>query len=957
MLSFTDLVDKLNHFWSQHGVSIGQPYGMKLGAGTSNPLTALRVLGPEPFNIAYIEPCRRPADGRYGENPNRLQHYFQYQIILKPAPRFNTYLYINMLKAIGIDPQKHDIRFVEDNWESPSLGAWGLGWEVWVDGMEVSQYTYFQQVAGIDLEIPALEITLGLERLAMYLQDVDHYQNIKWDNNLTYKDLYTQHEYWQSKFNYETSNPKNLQTLYQTYLNMVKNQLQKNNYWAAYDNLLELSHVFNLLDAKGLISATDRVAKFKHMAQLANQIAKSYLHERHQLGYPLKKVKPITYDLPSISITSDSKTHDNLYILELGFEEIPAPFLSQFFQKFNKSWLVNYLNQHYPQGFKEAKFYLTPQRLVIYLEKVKKTLTYTQTITGPATKVAFDANQKPTPILYNFLKKHNLTLKDIQIKNQKVIAEKNLTVKLQDIIQDIVNQIISYEVDTKYMRWDNTNHKFIRPLRWIVSLLDNKVIPVQALGVTADRFTLTPRYVNPQLIRLDSAQAYQTFINKYNIVLSPYKRQQAITNNLPPTANIKKNLLIENIFLTESPHVVIHQLPPKYQKLPPQLVFDILETHQRYLVFGHQNQINYAIVINHADPDKVKTIAASNAKVVTARLDDGLFYLQKDLKKDLKTYRKDLDKIIYHPQIGTYLDKIKRLTQLAPLVLDTSDPDIKTILDLIKNDKATLSGKEFPELEGVIGAHIAKLQKYPKKIYQILSDYVLPVPKTSTGQKIALIDIIDDIAALSSLHGLPKGNTDPYHLRSKTKRLIKIASLIDLDLQPILSKALKITNNSKVNLTDLVAYLNKRFVAFLRSQTNLPHHLIQPVVNANHLNLYQKTQIAKQLAQLDKNQQDLIFDATKRIYNIINQANFTPKQVVDINPNLFTTSAEKTLYAFWQEHKSQTPDIKLLTQLAYQLENFFDSTFVMDKDPKIKLNRLSLLYNLYTFINQIFKYQ
>ncbi|MFZ6021887.1 MAG: glycine--tRNA ligase subunit alpha, partial [Patescibacteria group bacterium] len=295
-MSFQELITALNTFWAKQGCLIGQPYGVEVGAGTGNPHTFFRVLGPEPYNVAYVEPSRRPTDGRYGKSPNRFQHYYQYQVILKPAPKFNQELFIESLIALGLDPRKHDIRFVEDNWESTPLGAWGLGWEIWCDGMEIAQYTYFQQMAGTPLEVPTLEITYGLERLAMYLQDVDHYKDLKWNDTTTYADIFERHEFWQATHNFETSTPDSLKALYAIYENEVQKQLEQKNFWAAYDYQLKVSHLFNLLDARGMVSVSDRMAKFGQMSKSAKAISTMYLEERAVLGYPLmNRVQPITY--------------------------------------------------------------------------------------------------------------------------------------------------------------------------------------------------------------------------------------------------------------------------------------------------------------------------------------------------------------------------------------------------------------------------------------------------------------------------------------------------------------------------------------------------------------------------------------------------------------------------------------------------------------------------------------
>lgn len=276
-LTFQELYLKLNQYWSDHGCVILQPYDIEKGASTMNPATFLQVLGAKPWNMACIEPCRRPTDGRYGENPNRLQHYFQYQVIMKPSPDNIQDIYLNSLETIGIKTREHDIRFVEDNWESPTLGAWGVGWEVWLDGMEITQFTYFQQAGGIDLSPIPVEITYGLERIAMYLQDVDNVFDLKWTNSVKYFDIYKRNEIEQSKYNFEIANIESLFKRFDFYYDEAKLCIENNLVMPAYDYILKCSHSFNLLDSRGAVSRDERMAYILRIRRLAEAAARLYL--------------------------------------------------------------------------------------------------------------------------------------------------------------------------------------------------------------------------------------------------------------------------------------------------------------------------------------------------------------------------------------------------------------------------------------------------------------------------------------------------------------------------------------------------------------------------------------------------------------------------------------------------------------------------------------------------------
>ncbi|WLT39941.1 glycine--tRNA ligase subunit alpha [Synechocystis sp. B12] len=295
-MTFQAVIAKLNEFWAQQGCLIAQPFDTEKGAGTMNPHTFLRAIGPEPWSVAYVEPCRRPTDGRYGENPNRVQHYFQYQVLIKPSPDNIQEVYLDSLRALGIQPEDHDIRFVEDNWESPTLGAWGVGWEVWLDGMEVTQFTYFQQCGGIDCRPVSIEITYGLERLAMYLQNVEAIDQIQWNEKLSYGDIFWQGEVEQCTYNFEASNPDLLFQLFALYEQEAGQLIERGLALPSLEYVLKCSHAFNLLDARGVIAVTERTRYIGRIRNLAREVAHIYLQQREALGFPLdKKVdKPVS---------------------------------------------------------------------------------------------------------------------------------------------------------------------------------------------------------------------------------------------------------------------------------------------------------------------------------------------------------------------------------------------------------------------------------------------------------------------------------------------------------------------------------------------------------------------------------------------------------------------------------------------------------------------------------------
>ena len=286
-MTFQELIMALEKFWAGQGCIIQQPYDIEVGAGTFNPATFLRSLGPEPWNVAYVEPSRRPTDGRYGENPNRLQHYYQYQVIMKPSPQNIQELYLDSLRSFGIDPLEHDIRFVKDDWESPTVGAWGLGWEVWLDGMEITQFTYFQQVGGIDLNPICAEITYGIERIAMYLQGIDNVYDLEWGYGVKYGDVHHRGEVEFSTYNFEVADIGMLRELFNMYEAESIRLAEQGLVLPAYDYCLKCSHTFNMLDARGAISVAERTSYIGRVRNLAKLSAEGYLKQRESLGFPL----------------------------------------------------------------------------------------------------------------------------------------------------------------------------------------------------------------------------------------------------------------------------------------------------------------------------------------------------------------------------------------------------------------------------------------------------------------------------------------------------------------------------------------------------------------------------------------------------------------------------------------------------------------------------------------------
>ncbi|MBC8099033.1 MAG: glycine--tRNA ligase subunit alpha, partial [Armatimonadetes bacterium] len=370
-LSFQQVILTLHQFWAAQGCVIWEPYNVQVGAGTGNPATLLRVLGPEPWRVAYVEPSVRPDDGRFGENPNRLQKYYQYQVILKPDPGNPQELYLQSLQALGIDPRQHDIRFVEDNWESPALGAWGLGWEVWLDGQEITQFTYFQQAGGLELTPTSVEITYGIERIVLALQNKQSAWAIDWmDGDLQYRDLFLQEEIEHCRYYFDVADVVALKQVYETYEHEYGRALEGDALIAAYDYVLKCSHLFNVLDTRGAIGVTERASYFRRMRDMTRTIAKTYAAQRETLGHPLLKMteKWAASPLQTPTALPSAPTEAADWLLEIGVEELPPQDVDDAIAQLQNAAaaLLHDLNLAHAG----LEVFGTPRRLVVYARQV-----------------------------------------------------------------------------------------------------------------------------------------------------------------------------------------------------------------------------------------------------------------------------------------------------------------------------------------------------------------------------------------------------------------------------------------------------------------------------------------------------------------------------------------------------------------------------------------------------------
>ncbi|MCJ8332385.1 MAG: glycine--tRNA ligase subunit beta, partial [Lentisphaeria bacterium] len=744
---FQDFILTLQNYWNEKGCLLIQPYDIEKGAGTFNPATFLRSLGPEPFNVAYAEPCRRPTDGRYGDNPIRMQHYYQFQVLLKPSPKDIIDLYLGSLSTLGIRSDEHDIRFVHDDWESPTLGAWGLGWEVWLDGMEVTQFTYFQQVGGIELDSICGEITYGCERLCMFLQGVDNVYDLQYNELYTYGDLFHENEVQGSTHNFELADVDLHFDLFSKYEAECSRLCEAENPVTASDYCLKASHSFNLLDARGAISVSERQNFILRVRTLARAVAEAWLNNRESLGFPLlaNAKTDLAADKVDIEFPVSQNERESL-LIELGLEEMPA----QVFESLNKQLpeifdkTINSAGLD-PQG---VKFYTGPRRIVISVESIKTKQEDTEIeLKGPPVKIAKDADGNWTKAAEGFAKKNSVDIADCEIRElngsdylyiKKSKKGQTAFTILADLIPGFFKEIHWY----KTMRWGNNKVQFVRPVQNLCAILGESVIPCEFAGVSSSNKVLGHRFLSNFEIEVSSDR--ETYLGNLrdNYVMVDQAERRAMILHLIEERLAERGLkwledfelLDEVTNLVEYPVPVISDFDSKYLEIPEKVLITEMREHQRYFACLKEDGSlsNHFMTISNMICVDMDAVGRNNEKVLRSRFDDASFFLKEDQKIKLSDRLEKLDKITYQQKLGSIGDKVRRNTELAMFIADQlnfSDDQKNICTDistLAKTDLTTLLVGEFPELQGTVGQYYAKGEGIRNEVADGIVEHYLP---------------------------------------------------------------------------------------------------------------------------------------------------------------------------------------------------------------------------------------
>ena len=927
---FQDLVLALQNYWSNKGCTLTWPYDLEKGAATFNPATFLRALGPEPFNAAYIEPCRRPADGRYGENPIRMQHYYQFQVVLKPNPLNMMELYIDSLAAIGIHALEHDIRFVHDDWESPTLGAWGLGWEVWVDGMEVTQYTYFQQVGGIELAPVMGEITYGLERLCMFLQDVDNVYDIVYNSTLKYGDLFRQNEIEFSKHNFELADVNLHHELFNRYEAECIRLREAESPASALDYCLKASHSFNLLDARGAISVSERQGYILRVRKLARTVAEGWLKSREKLDFPLTStrspdvnselsVNTVLLDSANIRKLVDkfdsSVTANTLPLLvELGVEEIPAKVFGPLLDDLPER--IERLFEGLSLRVKDTHIFTTPRRLCIAINSVQtRQKDQAMSIKGPPLRIAKDSAGQWTKAALGFASKNGVEADDLEIRriNDVDYLFVSVTQKGRTAFELLIEAIPNFFGSIpwyKAMCWSNERVRFVRPVRWLTAMFGEWIIPTEFAGVPSGGRSFGHRFLAPSPIELSAdIDRYLRALEEAFVVADHHNRKSRIRHQIKRLAEEARltwkedaELVEEVTHLVEYPVAILCSFEEKYLDLPEIVLISEMKHHQKYFPLFSPNGTlsNYFVVISNMECKNTDTSRYGYERVLRSRFADAEFFLAEDLKLSLEERVPKLSHAIFQSRLGTILEKVERMKALAGFIASTlsiADEGIDTVQNIAHLCKSDLNSSmvgEFPELQGEVGYHYAIKQGLPKTTANGIREHYLPKNITDeypTMPEAAIVGIADRIDTLVGVFGIgkaPTGTADPYGLRRACLTCIAIIvhMKFKVNLRDIIRKSID-TYSALLDAVDkerlerqVLDFFATRITGLLQDgklpclAASYPLDLVKSVVNASP-SWYDLTDLLSRLEAMDQFRQRSDFvniSATfKRVNNILRE--------------------------------------------------------------------------------------
>ncbi|AEV86238.1 glycyl-tRNA synthetase subunit beta [Actinoplanes sp. SE50] len=973
MLTMQEALARLTAYWTEQGCLIVQPMNTEVGAGTLNPATFLRVLGPEPWRVVYVEPSVRPDDSRYGENPNRLQTHTQLQVILKPDPGNPQELYLGSLAALGIDVAAHDVRFVEDNWASPALGAWGLGWEVWLDGLEITQFTYFQQAGGLNLDPVSVEITYGIERIIMALQDKQHFKEIEYAPGVSYGEVFGQAEYEMSRYYLDDADIDANRRLLELYAGEAQRMIDAGLPVPAHSYVLKCSQAFNVLDSRGAVSTAERAAEFGRMRRLAGEVAKLWVARRAEQEHPLGTTgEPAAARAAGSTQTGDTP---RTLLFEIGTEELPPAELRNAREQLLRLVTEGLAGTRLGHG--EIRVFGTPRRLIAVVQAVAaREDDHVRTVKGPKTQAAYAADgTTPTKALDGFLRGQGATLAELETAEfngvpHVVVRKPEAGGAAPQVLAAVLAKVVGGLRAAKNMRWNDPKLAFSRPLRWLTALWGDDVVPVAVSTLAAGRQTRLLRTAVPPVAEIASAETFLETLGVNGIVADHEDRRELIVvgaqDLVYPDGKVDvagEAALIDQITdLVEQPLPLLGTFDEGYLTLPDAVLTTVMRKHQRYLPVRDEDGRLLPMFVTVANgPVDVELVRSGNEAVLRARYEDARFFYRADLDTPLAELKARLDRLTFTDKLGSMADRAGRIGALAKQLaerLDLGSPTLDRAAELVKFDLGSQLVTEMTSLAGVMARDYALHAGESRPVAEAVFEAELPrntgdaLPRTLPGALLSLADRLDLVAGLAATVGLPTGSSDPFAVRRAVLGLLAVhratpefADLSLVDALTLAAAAQPVPVAAEV-LPAVADFLAKRLEQALteegrpvdRIRAVLPH-FARPSVADTLL-----AQLAPAVADPDFAAVAAAIQRARRIVPDGTTARYDAGALKEPAELALHDAVTAVRAALGPDAGTDLPRFVAATgRLVTPVNTFFDDVLVMADDPAIRAARLGLL--------------
>lgn len=936
---------------------------------------------------------------------------------MKPAPDCAQELVVGSYQALGIDTCKHDIRFVEDNWESPALGAWGLGWEVWLDGMEVTQFTYFQQAGGMSLDSVAVEITYGMERIIMALQGKQHFKDIIFAPGITYGEIFTQNEREMSVYNLDVADVQRNNQMFDIYEREANMLLEKRLPVPAYNYLLKASHTFNVLDARGAIGVTERARYFQRMRALARNVATLWLESREELGFPLlvDSESQVSESTASRESSKELQSDSEDFVLEIGVEELPSTDVADAIAQVQK--LLNQILSEAQLSFSSVDITGTPRRISAFVRDLQtRQKDEVKRVRGPPLRVALK-DGKPTKAAAGFMRSQGLDDENSVEYNEKEGYMYATVQKIGQAAPDVLGEALTNSFFGKLgfrktMRWNETGVSFSRPIRWLLCLLGDQIVSFKYAGVTSNNTTRSLRggdgFATEVVIR--SASEYHQVLRDLQIVLPSENRAAHIRREAArlaaeiggavPQYYLEGDLLHEVTNLVENPIPLLGRFDPRFLSLPEEVLVTVMKKHQRYFPVVDASTsalLNGFITVANGDTGLVDidAIRRGNEDVLRARYSDAAFFYEKDTEgKKLADFVPQLSELIFQESLGSMLDKVNRVKLLVPKIclllrVSSRDSDIANLTaQLYKADLATSMVVEMTSLAGTMGRHYAlKSEEVPSEVAQAIFEAALPrysgdeIATSTAGAIVAVADRLDSLMSLFTVGLVPKSTADPFALRRAALGIVQtlLENGFDLDLSDAVRLAAEVLETeSDVSVSPdtpdvVVDFISKRLEGYLLDVRRFPDDIVKAVlaVPRNSRSSVAAVGLCESLVDEQKNNAERLsvaeetYSRASRLLKSVKDFSIEELSRTPVQEDLFDCKEEKLLWDslkalnFNVESSSCEYRVAVMTKVGQlceikpSVDSFFDNVFVNAENQAVRKNRLALCARVVNIIASV----